>query len=483
MEAQSVYQSVVTSLFNLIRDEKLRTKIFIDFELRAKIIANINNLLSLEIDSSATFKDEKWSSNLAKAIVNITKEKIKFEKPENKVIIDIYADYSDLLTFCLNKYEVSKEKLTSEAIQISSKEITLSSKVTDEMKEKYGETDYTKIETNGKEVEVVGVGTEKPNLDVNNKNNNNNNFHSNFANGFNHNMFNQMGGTLPPPPLQDQRFFPFKTKLKHAYWYKIALSVFYGICGLTYLILVIFLTTGSIDLAKSDQSIANSSFSNLYTGNVEVLSLQRAILFGSNFTSNMNYIFLALNFILLIYIFYVMIKPPLTYKEQYWIPWFNIIFAGVFVFVNIFTLYLGNVISTISGSSSIFENFRNAINAAAQKMNTSVSDEDIQNVFSSIVEGNISSSIITLIKSLLWINFVILMICIVIIVVIVFLNPKMDREKVIYANQEYQKLMSELMQGRKYEMDQSIYEPEIYVKEFLDKRDNKKNKEQKDDKN
>ncbi|QBQ07717.1 hypothetical protein SGLAD_v1c05180 [Spiroplasma gladiatoris] len=472
MEAQSVYQSVITSLFNLIKDEKLRTNVLFDLDLRKKVIANINNLLALEIDYQASFKDEKYSAAFAKAVVNITKEKIKFEKPDQKAIIDCYADYSDMITFCLNLYGISKETLSNTSIEITTKEISLNSKVSEEMKKKYGETtsnSETKKTIDGKEIEIVGATSDKPN------------FNGDYNKSFNQKGFNQMGEGFPLPPLNDQKFFPFKTKLKNAYWFKVALASFYSFSGLTYLILVILLNTNSFNLPKSASSIANSTFSKLYGENVETLSLAKSLLFGISYSQNISFYLLAFNFLLLFYISYIMIKPPATYKEQFWIPWLNIFFAGVFIFVNLITLYLGNVISVIAGNVSYFDNFAAAIKNTAAKNNISgISDEDIRRVYDELIAPNLKDNELKAITALLWLNFIILMLSIVYIVVLVILNPKYDREKILYANQEYQKLMSEMMQGRTYEMDRSIYEPEINVQEFINKKNERKNKNKED---
>ncbi|AOG60505.1 hypothetical protein SHELI_v1c05540 [Spiroplasma helicoides] len=467
MEAKSVYESIIFSLFNLIRNEKLRTKIVLNPEFRNQVITNVNNLLSLEVDYEATYKDKTWSSNFAKAVVNISKEKIKFEKPDNKSVQDSYADYSGLLTVCLNLYSVDRESLTNQ-LELTEEEIKYSSKVTDEMKIKYADLDQNQVGSDSsnsskQEVEVVDSKSDKPN---------NENFNKNMGAGFGGAAQNGWGGfngfgniqDIPPKPMLDQRFYPYLTKLKGVRWYKMCLTAAMITCGITFLIPILLILVGN-PLMTNDELISNSTINTIFNKKDYSSIFSKGYLLGMTNGGTYSYFYVIVTVAIMSYIIFMLVKPIRNYREKFFIP-YTILIACFILLISNGLIYLGNLVPTMTGSRSIQDNIKYLLDLIAKNENIQEPSLDgADGIIQELVERFSQAQTI---KMFLWINLSSLILSLLFIVVIIIINPKYDRPKIIAANQNYDYMISELMQGRKATMDESFYEPESEVRQFYE---------------
>ncbi|QEH61891.1 hypothetical protein SCHIN_v1c06940 [Spiroplasma chinense] len=480
MEAKNVYQSIVTLLFNVIKNEKLRTKILLDLDFRNDNIELVNNLLSLEKDHEASFKDVQWSTVFAKAIVNISKEKVKFEKPDNKSIEDCYGDYSGLLTKISNLYDVEKSTLTDSSIEISEKEIKLNQTVSLEMKEKYSEA-IIEDKPEGLEVEVVDNNSEQPNIGGINQN-----AGAGFGGGFGGSQgFGQGFGDrqVPPPPMADARFYPYTSKLKNIKWYKIGLATTFGVTGLMWIILSLI-----ISLTKYTINTKSGEWASYFNGwatfaakrpNEDVFNITINQYYGNLVNNTAGYFIIAFMALILSYILYMMIMPARNYREQFRISLFNIIMPFILL-LSFFQMYLGNTFATMSNHNEAVKNIRIWFEGTGFLSESDLSAFGADDSIKAIVDALTKAFNVKAVTVILWINLVFISLCFAFMVTILIINPKLDRRKVMHANQEYQQLINEALQGRVYEMDQSIYEPEAEVKKFYDdlaERAQKRNKD------
>lgn len=442
MEAQKIYDSTVISLFNIVKNEKLRTKIVLDDNFKEQVIQMVNNLLFLEVEEKTLYKDIKWSPIFGKSVVNILKQKIKFEKPDNKKLEDIYADYSYTLTFCLNNYSVSRDELNNSLIDISEKEIQLNSRVSEEMKNLYNE-DTKENPT----VEVVDKSDEQPNQS-------NSNANQNFNNNYNY-----QGESIPIPPMQDPRFYPYLTKPKYIRWVKLVFGVMFGLTGLFYLVLNLLFLFQKQNVGASVDEIKdlfeNWKFLGGKTGIIDSGSL-----LGIK-SGQANYVMIILIMLLLSWIVYTIVAPPKRYREQFVFPIYNLIVPVIFLVAIVITPGIGGF-SYIFGMNDLEKNITNLL--STQK-DIQINDGDIKR----LVDFLVGKFNLPLIKAVIWLLFVFLIASFASLIVLISINPRLDRQKVIRATQEYQKLINEALQGRKYQMDPTLYENQEEVDNFYRK--------------
>ncbi|AUM62695.1 hypothetical protein [Spiroplasma monobiae] len=474
MEANKIYQDSIFLLANLIKNEKLRVELLNDSELKKQVIELVNDLLLLEIDENCTFKDQKWGPVFGKALVNITKEKIKFIKPDGKKTDEVLSDITFLQTYCFNNLQISRDSLTDQSFELTDEFVKENSKITDELKQK-----YLKSTTSSKpEPEVVDKTKEKPNTQQTG--------FEGFA-GAQSAQGNPFMGSVPPHPLQDVRFYPYNSKPKYTKWLKLSLGIALGVCAIMFVLISILLTTFRFFITKEMISVDNGWSTDFVSKWNEYLKDRAGVYWSlGNFlgivTGGTNYIYLILIIAMMSWIIYTIVQPPKTYRQKFIIPGINLVIPVMFIFMMIFNLAkpLGFIFGSDVHSELLQRTFAVSV-AGVQTQEAldnwiSANNAGVNNLINIMSEGfNLLP-----IKILLWFFFISLIVASISIVAVLALNPKIDREKIAKANNEYQTMIAEAMQGRKYEIDPSIYEPQEEIDAFLKELKDRKDKKNKD---
>jgi hypothetical protein len=224
MEANKMYEDVVYLIFNVFKNEKSRTMLKVDPEFEAKILELINDVLLLEKDFNAKLDGNVWFAEFGKALVNILQVKAKFEKVDNKKVDEVYADYSSAMVYITKELELKRKEFEVSTVKPDPADLKFYQKVTSVMIEQYQKKAEPKVE-------VVDDDKVKAKTD----------FSANTAaGGAGFSGANNSGPTGPTPnpgafapgmgnmrnPFLDDRFFPYKSKLKHITAHKIVLSTF-----------------------------------------------------------------------------------------------------------------------------------------------------------------------------------------------------------------------------------------------------------------
>ncbi|QHX36704.1 hypothetical protein [Spiroplasma sp. BIUS-1] len=477
MEANKIYQDSIFLLANLIKDEKLRVELLNDLELKKQAIELVNDLLILEIDENCTFKDQKWGPIFGKALVNITKEKIKFVKPENKKSDEVLSDTTYLQTYLFNNHKVARDLLTDQSYELTEQFVKDNSKITEEMKEKYLKT-AEKVQP---EPEVVDKNKEKPNTGQSTG-------FENFA-GAQSAQGNPFMGSVPLHPLQDIRFYPYISKPKYTKWLKLGLGIGLGICAIFYVVISILFKTTFFSINKDLISIENGWNSEFISKWTEYLGKANGLKWTlGNFlgvaTNGTSYFYLILIILMMAWIVFSITQPPKTYRQKFLIPGINLIIPGMFLimmifnFANPFGFIFGNDVHTEAIQRTFAINIAGVKNS--EELNTWIKDN--ANGVTNLINEMKNYFNLTAMKALIWVFFISIIISGLFIIIVLALNPRMDREKIAKANNEYQTMISEAMQGRKYEIDPSIYEPQEEIDAFLQELKDRKEKHIKKDK-
>ncbi|WP_339033308.1 hypothetical protein [Spiroplasma endosymbiont of Cantharis rufa] len=473
MEANKIYQSSIFLLANLIKNEKLRVELLNSLEYKNQVIELVNDLLILEIDESCSFKDKKWGPFFGKSLVNITKEKIKFVKPDNKSIDEILSDITYLQTYCFNNLQISRDSLTDENFELTEEFIKENSKVSPELKEKYLKaTEKSKVEP-----EIVDKQKEKPNIETPD--------YSKMA-GAQSAQGNPFMGSVPLHPAQDPRFYPYSSKPKYIKWLKLSLALSIGVFTLLFVALSIFVQVAKPFLIDNNLNQIDGFTSAFHQQWKEFLAEKlkadnAAWLFANSLgmqSGSMGITYMIIMTLVITWTIYTILQPPKTYRQKFIIPGMNLIIPSMFLimmsfsFIKGFSLIFGSNIPLSQLSSSFFS----VAKQQGEKANFDEWYKLNQLGLKNLINDINASFNMTGAKVLFWLFFVSLLMTAASIIVILCLNPKLDREKIAKANNEYQTMIAEAMQGRKYEIDQSIYEDQKDIDNFLSELQNRKNK-------
>ncbi|AXK51160.1 hypothetical protein [Spiroplasma alleghenense] len=472
MEAkQKQYEDILNILNNIVHDEKLRTNLFSDEKFRDLFVSQVNNLLSLEIDNNLTFSDKKWAAIFGKSLVNITKQKIKFSKIDNNTEDNIFADYTMLANFVTKEFNFEKEELLK-INEITEEGIKDNSSVTPEMKKNFLTDDKV-----NPDIEIVDKDKEIPNT----KN----------SEGFNNNP----QGLVAPPlhPRQDPRFYPYKTKPPGIRIAKYMIGA--SLLLLTSILLIFFILGIS---RRYNFGIDNNDISGLFNGfhvwNPEDKLYNKFIVAGGNVNlSNLNIISSPFGDAQLInpgfwiyaiagFCIYRGLKFFSTSRnrvEEYTYGLGNAVFVWIIVvmFIAMYSQYLSEDWIKNSYKNHIKINFFNESEGALKIYPLEKFNSDFEVFWKDFN----SKSIFLPMRILAIISTTISSFVALLSIMLIAINPKGDLEKLKLADMEYQKMLSELMQGRKYEMSSSLYEKDDFVpKPFFKKKELNKNKSDKD---
>ncbi|ATZ18764.1 hypothetical protein ESOMN_v1c03820 [Williamsoniiplasma somnilux] len=448
MEPNKIYESIVELLYNVIKNEKLRYELTKDADFKNQIVNQINNILFLEKENAQNYNNVQWATTFAKAIVKITNEKQRFEKPEQKKSEDIYAEYSSFISYVTKTFEIGRNELVESKIKFTEQDVMFISIMNDEIKAKYKLIEDEKIAAE----KAVADAEKKSKSNNQNNNYSNNNFNQAGQNPFGGNGFNAQDNyfsNMPVHPMQDPRFYPYNIKRK---WMPIAKYIIAAFTIFTTLFLIVtmaMLMSTKIDFSGSNyvSDYTNGAFlswQDIFKSDFKDTPTALALA-GVSFQTIMSYFFFILPSI---YIGVSAFRKPRSMRDKYRIGLWPVIFTIIF-----FTFEIVSLISYVD-SNHIKTSFGKILKII---VDPEKAKETNLNAFWNVVMNNYGSRINTL-TLMADLSIAFLSLSIVVGGVILALNPRLDRNKIAFANMEFQKAAAAMMQGQNYTMDQSLYE-------------------------
>jgi hypothetical protein len=485
MEANKMYEDVVYLIFNVFKNEKSRTMLKVDPEFEAKILELINDVLLLEKDFNAKLDGNVWFAEFGKALVNILQVKAKFEKVDNKKVDEVYADYSSAMVYITKELELKRKEFEVSTVKPDPADLKFYQKVTSVMIEQYQKKAEPKVE-------VVDDDKVKAKTD----------FSANTAaGGAGFGGANNSGPTGPTPnpgafapgmgnmrnPFLDDRFFPYKSKLKHITAHKIVLSIFIllsivMILVVTILKTMVFTTALFKDAFKFDTK-GIIRIKDTTSGGAEIGNSGITIGFSTGFNNMTFYSGIIMDLIYLgisIYVCYSLLRPVRTYRQSFVVPTSLLIFS-------LFILLLGvawsaysdkDVYSKLSGEE-IYDLISNTKNNLFTDASYPVIEEHRQYIIDFFNDTIKNSNLLNKQNAAIVAFSIFLGIgagAFVSLIVTWSMNPKMDREKVMKLQTEIQLQMQYAMQGQKYDIDKSLFVPEAEYNAVMNKINEKLNK-------
>ncbi|ATZ16360.1 hypothetical protein JN01_0599 [Entomoplasma freundtii] len=459
MEPNKVYKSLVYLAYNVVKHERLRYELDNKAIFRDQFVKQINNMLALEKDFNQTFNNQTWTTVFAQAIVKVTQQKQRFEKRDGLSVEEIYADYSSFLSYTSTTFEVGRNTLTEEIVNFSPDEVLIDATLTDQTKNHYRELEKERLEREKQAQETK----DKPKPEFSSSQNQERTYSQQ-----NNNSFFGGGGYAnvnTMDPRQNPRFYPYMSKPK---WMPTLKYVFAGLVILATLMLIatsIAMMTVKMNLGPNNTSnpFGNALFGEAmwasHKGNWDSF-LTKSLrdsnakfplnwsLMSANVGSILSLVFYSLP---AIYIGYAVFRKPRSLKEKYRLSMMSVIFMFIMFFVagsNIF-----NVMSAHQISKNFEETFKRIFD------NEFVGDNSNYNfkAFWAVMmekhgAGIEATSIIADIAVAL------IAVSVVLGIVMLVLNPRLDRQKMMHAMTEYQRANIAMMQGQSYQVDPSLFD-------------------------
>lgn len=486
---QELYLKTIYLTRNILKMEKLKYFIYKNNQFSEKFLILINNILTLESNHNQSLEGENFSKAFAKAFVLITnsKEKQRFETFDNKTEDEMLIDIDLIIKQIVKEFKVAKTKLVDQSEQITSSEIQKLSILTEQNINKWDQ----KLQEESKQDEEIKVEDQKQNTGAEQENVNtqqqtnliNQQDMNNIFNMFNSNMIeNLQNKELPVMPLQDPRFYPYNSKPKFMPIFKMVLSILSIISTLLVISTLVFLSLTNIDISSDDyaKTFGVNSWTDFMDSNIA--KFLNSIPLGGLKVNNIRGVLLALMHVVpAILICSYTFKSNQNNKEKY-----RMKLMPVVLFLIMFGMILGTLFSFIS-SKNIEATWKNDLVQQLIQKNQDQFKNNFNKFWQLVIQNYGSKINIATILSAICLSITIFTLIVALILLVV--NPKIDKERIIKANIEHQKAVMAIMNGESYEIDPLLYDnEEIEIKEpnkfqlFIMKMKNKKsNKSKKDE--
>jgi len=464
MEAKKVYESIIKLLFNVIRNDELKYYLYTDKKYREKFVNLVNNLLTLEIDDNASYNEHQWAKTFGQAIVIISKEKQRIQKNE-KSLNEVYADYTDFISLTSTEYK--KFNLTDTKINFLPEDILNDSKISEEKIEQIKEKIAADQKLNDtSKTDVIGAGSTIKQNKIENEEYQNPNINFNS-------QIKQL--KVVENPLTNPRFYSYNKKQR---WFPIIKKVFAIFLLLTVVAMTaisIFTLVSTINFPDDSGSISHWVIKS--TKENDPSKLLSEYVYSYSIDAGAGPVLSKITFIIITllfsaYISYSLFRKPRNLNEKYRMNSWVLIGSFLLVIINIVNAY------PYLDPGFLKSRWEGILRAAIDT--TSFNLADFNKWWSEIFE----SKNIILGQGLAIFSFVMMISLTLFTLVIMFVQPRRDREKIQRAVTEYQNAIGAMMQGQEYEMDPTLFdndEETIIVKKskfrlWLDDRKSKKNK-------
>ncbi|WP_026389789.1 hypothetical protein [[Acholeplasma] multilocale] len=485
MESNKIYSSVAHLLNNVIKVEKLRYYLNSNTEFKDKFITQVNNMLALEIDFNEELNEVKWAKEFGKSIVKITGLKQRIEKSENKDLDSIYAEYAEFITYIVKNFKTPRTKLIDDSINFTVEDVKFNSVLNETMKTKWKEKELeAKAKEEAKlaeEAKVEKVNPEDVKVNENpNQGQNMGNMGAGagmFGPGMGFNPQQNFVNNMPIHPMQDPRFYPFDRKPSWMPFAKMGLAIVSIIASILLIVGLSYVMATRIEVRTEDYAIklfGNDGpfwvLKDNYTGEFPN-SVSLAGTFGFSTMNIFSYIFIVLPSV---YIAFDAFKKPNNMRMKYKAGMWPIIFMIMFFGINIATIV--NMVS--------IDNIERVWNKNFDTVLADFNGDKFKDFFSLLYSNNASKFDAG--STLMVVALAMICVSIAFGIVLLIMNPKLDRQKIGRANMEFQNAVGMAMQGKSYTMDQSLYEDDndviikekskfaLWIKKVFGKKDNNK---------
>ncbi|WJG70011.1 hypothetical protein [Spiroplasma ixodetis] len=427
----TLYYEISSTIYNSLNNLIVRKSIFANEELLKILELQISNLFFLEKELKE-LKDKKYAIEFLQLISNLVNRSLSITKSSPKNRIEILEERNLLIVTITNICKtVEKESLErirqfdDNTFNELNDQITALNNFSDDVTEvkpsvtPNNQNVDNNVDTNPN---IVGIGNLGNNLNVNNLDNNS---LANLA----------KLGVLPQHPATNPKFYPYMNKPKYIPLLKKILSAFFLLT--TVLAIATYILTYFI---AGTCQIKDSSTSPVY---YNFAQQSKTIVFTIVTTIVLNGGFL-----------YSILKPPKLGRDLYWTSYFLIVILIFWIIYTISNLFYMTTDDSLLRTFTSFLDKGDKINPNALPWLKGLATFKAFQILTYITAA---SAILP----------------IAIILVIAILNPKIDRNKIMRANSEYQNAINNALSGKPYEIDPSLFDDSLDNDNKKDTKDHK----------
>lgn len=427
---QDMYQNIIILLINILKKPNLKIKIIKDNEFYEHFFRLVSHLLFLEKEHNVHYQNNIYSKRFAQVLADLRNEDIKILKEDNLTLEMIGNDFNFLQTYMLNIFKVTKNdliisqeisvKIFEELAEINNAEVINVYQTETITNKKVNNFEQPEQASNDNDSELIESNI---NLAINNQK-------DDLAKALDP-VQNLHTLKLPTHPAHNQGFYPYTTKSNLTPLLK-------NFLGYVFILLLLFTMAMSIyGFLTSIDNIEIVRTRNL--GKIEKISLPPAGI-GWNL-SVWNIILEIFLYVVLIYVFF---KKPQFLRDKYRVhPMLLLVSFSIIFFNSIYGTY------GFLNANSFIQFFRNVFSEV--------------NNYQEVLNQIWNDTYFQVYRILKLVGAGLALLPIILIFIIFSINPRLDRDKLMLADLEYQKALQAALKGEQYTIDVTLYDQDLIL--------------------
>lgn len=412
----ALYYEISSTVYNSLNNLIVRKAIFGDEELLKILELQISNLFFLE-KKLKELNDKKYALEFLQIISNLVNRSLSITKSAVKNRIEILEERNLLIVTITNICKTVEKESLERIRQFDDNTFNELNDQIMALNNFSNDTENKPNITNNQNLDNSNVIL-NPNIDTGSSSNS-----LNINNLDNTNLANLTKlGVLPQHPASNPKFYPYMNKPKYIPLLKKILSVFFSLTTVLTVVAYIltFFVAGTFVIKEGGEAVYYNFGQNSQS---VVISIAITIVLNGGFL-------------------YSILKPPKLIRDLYRTSYFLIVILILWLIYSISNMILMITDNTLTSTFNSFLGKDDTLNSQALPWLKSLTNFK---AFQVLVYVTTTSTVLP----------------IAIILVIAILNPKIDRNKIMRANTEYQNAINNALNGKPYEIDPSLFDDSL----------------------
>ncbi|MFU0252310.1 hypothetical protein [Spiroplasma sp. Moj] len=495
MKENKLYAHIVYTLYNIFNDDNIKAQVIVNQDFKKLVIQQICNLLTLEKEFNANLNDNKFTLSFAQVLADITNESETIEKVDGATFNMLDEEYVAFVQYIVSNFSVEKNYITRENI-VTNELIDATADFTDEkaidnarekLKVKANEegTDESQPEV-GPARGIGGIGAPMGGISPD----------FSDPSKFDMSQMMQQMANMPIHPRLDPRFYFYTSKPKYMPILKKIVAGFV-ILASALLILLWFLNSYLniyLDTKVIVYTIPGTSAVVIIGGGADSALHNANNNFSEVFSFGSKYKFLLMQSVGLqtfsgilsilpgIFLGYELLGKKRFKRDNYVVRFWPVVLSIIILLyssLSLIQVLLPNVVEKYFNSISVPNNGYIIKNDPQLEITEwlLLPDSDLTMTINSLVSEVYNSTTYQVLHIFTIISMIAGLLAGIMVIILAVLAPKTDRNKLIRANTEYQKAVTVMMNGQKYEMDQTLFDDEFKDDNVFEKDDSNKSKD------
>ncbi|WP_338990025.1 hypothetical protein [Spiroplasma endosymbiont of Seladonia tumulorum] len=487
MKENKLYAHIVYTLYSIFNDDNIKAQVIVNQDFKKLVIQQICNLLTLEKEFNANLNDNKFTLSFAQVLADITNESKTIEKVDVATFNMLDEEYVAFVQYIVSNFGVEKNYITRENI-VTNELINATADFTDEkaidnarekLKVKANEeaADESQPEV-GQERGIGGIGASMGGISPD----------FSDPSKFDMSQMMQQMANMPIHPSLDPRFYFYTSKPKYMPIFKKNVAGFVILASALLILLwflnsylniyldtkVIVYTIPGTSAIVIIGGVADSALHNANNNFSEVFSFGSKYKFLLMQSAGLQTFSGILSILPGIFLGYELLGKKRFKRDNYVVRFWPVglsIIILLYSSLSLIQVLLPNVVEKYFNSISV-PNGGYIIKNDPQLEITGwllLPDSDLTMTINSLVSEVYNSTTYQVLHIFTIISMIAGLLAGIMVIILAVLAPKTDRNKLIRANTEYQKAVTAMMNGQKYEMDPTLFDDEFKDNNVFDK--------------